>query len=181
MREATRTAEPPPGDATGAAEGTFPATRKRLDSVELEDMSEEVDASASGSGGEEEALEQQPEGVALLYAVEEEEEGYMEGEEDLLLATGETYLMDVLEQHGADIVSSSYWDFGDFGDMWKVSKPVPEGVTIEVSAAPDMMLLRPSRAHFPYASACPLPELCLGPCCPWADNISLLRYPRADL
>jgi hypothetical protein len=45
---------------------------------------------------------------------------------------GVTYLMDVLEEVGSDAARRCYWDFGDWSDIWRETKPVPAAVTLEV-------------------------------------------------
>lgn len=46
---------------------------------------------------------------------------------------GVTYIMDVLEEVGADVARRCYWDFGDWSDLWRETKHVPPDVTLPVS------------------------------------------------
>ncbi len=38
-----------------------------------------------------------------------------------------TYLMDVVEECGGDLVRRCYWDIGDFSDWWRQYRAVPLG------------------------------------------------------
>ncbi|GMH33034.1 hypothetical protein BSKO_00868 [Bryopsis sp. KO-2023] len=40
------------------------------------------------------------------------------------------YVADMLDEMGSDIVARCYWDFGDWSDLWRRWRPVPEGVSI---------------------------------------------------
>ncbi|GIM00769.1 hypothetical protein Vretimale_5697 [Volvox reticuliferus] len=48
-----------------------------------------------------------------------------------------TYLVELVEESGPALLRVTYWDFGDWSDMWRQYKPVPDNVTFEdVLAAP---------------------------------------------
>ncbi|EFJ49201.1 hypothetical protein VOLCADRAFT_117341 [Volvox carteri f. nagariensis] len=60
-----------------------------------------------------------------------------QGLPDALEADPPTYLVELVEESGPALLRETYWDFGDFSDMWRLYKPVPENVTFEeVLAAP---------------------------------------------
>jgi hypothetical protein len=44
--------------------------------------------------------------------------------------------MDVLEEVGDDVARRCYWDFGDWSDLWRETKHVPNAVTLQVSLLP---------------------------------------------
>lgn len=45
---------------------------------------------------------------------------------------GVTYIMDVLEEAGTDVARRCFWDFGDWSDLWRETKHVPLGVSLQV-------------------------------------------------
>jgi hypothetical protein len=47
---------------------------------------------------------------------------------------GVTYVMDVLEEVGADVSRRCFWDFGDWSDLWRDTKHVPLDVTLQVGS-----------------------------------------------
>lgn len=43
-----------------------------------------------------------------------------------------TYVVELVEEAGPSLVRASYWDFGDWSDLWRGYKHVPADVTFEV-------------------------------------------------
>ncbi|CAD7701683.1 unnamed protein product [Ostreobium quekettii] len=52
------------------------------------------------------------------------------GDQGLQLPEDTTYVMDVLEEMGPNIVEHCYWDFGEWSDMWRRWRHVDEGVSL---------------------------------------------------
>lgn len=44
-------------------------------------------------------------------------------------------MMDVLDEVGDDAARSCYWAFGDWSDLWRETKAVPEGVDLRGAMA----------------------------------------------
>jgi hypothetical protein len=53
--------------------------------------------------------------------------GQLETPEDEVLC-----VMDVLEEVGDDVARRCFWDFGDWSDLWRDTKHVPNGVHLQV-------------------------------------------------
>ena len=63
--------------------------------------------------------------MAVLHAVFAG--GLLETPEDEVMC-----VMDVLEEVGDDVARRCYWDFGDWSDLWRDTKLVPTGVSLQV-------------------------------------------------
>ncbi len=48
-----------------------------------------------------------------------------------------TYLIELVEESGPALLRATYWDFGEWSDMWRQYKEVPYDVTFEVCMGPD--------------------------------------------
>lgn len=55
--------------------------------------------------------------------------GQLETPEDEVLC-----VMDVVEEVGDDVARRCYWDFGDWSDLWRETKHVPNAVSLQVSS-----------------------------------------------
>lgn len=44
-------------------------------------------------------------------------------------------VMDVLEEVGDDVARRCFWDFGDWSDLWRETKHVPNGGHLQVSSS----------------------------------------------
>lgn len=53
--------------------------------------------------------------------------GQLETPEDEVMC-----VMDVLEEVGDDVARRCYWDFGDWSDLWRETKHVPNGISLQV-------------------------------------------------